>query len=683
MKKFVLVLILCQSLTTVLAIETDTIGSSRFDWQWCEEPGRSAGYPHRYVVYEPITNCLHTIWPREDSSTYEIVLFYNSCKGNIWSKGTGLNGGMPCQTGYSTGSPTIDYTSQSHAVIIFRNLQNGNIIVGIDSSIGEGNFIFQDIPGSSAYCFPCGATDAMQDIAIIASRNDSLYSICSSDLGQTWSIWKYINETGANILFGSKYSQKMCATYRKEEIEKGLYNAHVVYLESQDGGVNWGIPFDITALMPLPGGHGYSIEELRHCACNIYGIYDSNDDLHIVWDAGLGTKNGGTYYPSLPCVIWFYSNAGDSSIIKMVSYHPLPANLAWAPAGGDWNNVLYPYYGGIQAKPIIAEDPITKYLYVVWIEFPYDIISPNGREAGEVYTTYSLSKGVTWAPKINLTMTPQLCEVYANIPPIVKDTLPILYYTDSTSYSNVHLDTQLDPSRNSISCLKIPVKMGDLSVVSIDSIPSCPDTLYPGKVYTPIATYRNNTGVPLSFQSRFEITVHDTIPIDVDTLFSPTIFYYDIVNIDNLAPYQDTQVVFKQWVCDTGIKDKRVYYTVSGSFLVDTLLGDNILTDSAHVVSIEEAENNFKQKIEIYPNPMKGHNILSYNLSYKAYVKVKIYDISGRLIRVLVNKEEKPGNHNVNWNGHDIFNRKVISGIYFYKIEIGNFCIIKKIVVLR
>ncbi|VAX28050.1 5'-Nucleotidase domain protein [hydrothermal vent metagenome] len=59
-------------------------------------------------------------------------------------------------------------------------------------------------------------------------------------------------------------------------------------------------------------------------------------------------------------------------------------------------------------------------------------------------------------------------------------------------------------------------------------------------------------------------------------------------------------------------------------------------------------------------------------------VTLKIYDILGREVATLVNKGQKPGNYEVQWNAGDN-----PSGIYFYRLQSGNFTDTKKLILLR
>lgn len=91
-----------------------------------------------------------------------------------------------------------------------------------------------------------------------------------------------------------------------------------------------------------------------------------------------------------------------------------------------------------------------------------------------------------------------------------------------------------------------------------------------------------------------------------------------------------------------------------------------------------------------YPNPFYfGANRISetkicYQLPKFSVVKIYVYNIKGEKVRTLVNTRKESGYYEIGWNGRDDNNRTLSSGIYFYKLQVGNKVIdIKKCLILR
>jgi len=83
------------------------------------------------------------------------------------------------------------------------------------------------------------------------------------------------------------------------------------------------------------------------------------------------------------------------------------------------------------------------------------------------------------------------------------------------------------------------------------------------------------------------------------------------------------------------------------------------------------------------PNPFNPSTRIKYNLPERTRVALNIYDVSGRLVKTLVEKVQEKGPHSVVWNGRDNAGRAVSSGVYFYTLnsEAGN--LTRKLVLLR
>ncbi|MBD3290774.1 T9SS type A sorting domain-containing protein [candidate division KSB1 bacterium] len=84
-----------------------------------------------------------------------------------------------------------------------------------------------------------------------------------------------------------------------------------------------------------------------------------------------------------------------------------------------------------------------------------------------------------------------------------------------------------------------------------------------------------------------------------------------------------------------------------------------------------------------YPNPFNSNTTITYHLEKNTNVVLEIYDILGRLIRTLVQGHQLRGEKIVVWDGRDIQNKNVQSGIYFYKLKTGGFEKTKKMVLLQ
>jgi hypothetical protein len=86
-----------------------------------------------------------------------------------------------------------------------------------------------------------------------------------------------------------------------------------------------------------------------------------------------------------------------------------------------------------------------------------------------------------------------------------------------------------------------------------------------------------------------------------------------------------------------------------------------------------------------YPNPFNPTTMIHYSIEERTHVSLRIYDVTGRLVRTLVNemKNPIPAGFSLKWDGTNDSGRRVSSGVYFYRIIAGNFQQTRKMVLMK
>jgi len=79
-----------------------------------------------------------------------------------------------------------------------------------------------------------------------------------------------------------------------------------------------------------------------------------------------------------------------------------------------------------------------------------------------------------------------------------------------------------------------------------------------------------------------------------------------------------------------------------------------------------------------YPNPFNPGTSINYSIREKGLVNLKVFDILGKEVAVLINENQGAGNYSVQFNASNL-----PSGIYFYKITLGNYTATKKLILLK
>lgn len=79
-----------------------------------------------------------------------------------------------------------------------------------------------------------------------------------------------------------------------------------------------------------------------------------------------------------------------------------------------------------------------------------------------------------------------------------------------------------------------------------------------------------------------------------------------------------------------------------------------------------------------YPNPFNPTTNIKYQIADNSFVTLKIFDVIGREVKTLVNETKTPGSYSVDFNASDLS-----SGVYFYKIQAGDFSETKKMMLIK
>ncbi|HDS01363.1 MAG TPA: T9SS type A sorting domain-containing protein, partial [candidate division Zixibacteria bacterium] len=84
-----------------------------------------------------------------------------------------------------------------------------------------------------------------------------------------------------------------------------------------------------------------------------------------------------------------------------------------------------------------------------------------------------------------------------------------------------------------------------------------------------------------------------------------------------------------------------------------------------------------------HPNPFNPETEISYSLPEDTWVTIKVYNISGQLVKTLVDDVKPAGRHTVSWNGTNQSNSRVATGVYFYRMETERFQKTAKMILVK
>ena len=86
------------------------------------------------------------------------------------------------------------------------------------------------------------------------------------------------------------------------------------------------------------------------------------------------------------------------------------------------------------------------------------------------------------------------------------------------------------------------------------------------------------------------------------------------------------------------------------------------------------------------PNPFNASTAISFLIPFRLAnetTRLSIYNLTGQLVRVLQLDTQQAGEHRLSWNGRDGYGREVASGVYIYRLDVGEWAVHRRMLLLR
>lgn len=144
-----------------------------------------------------------------------------------------------------------------------------------------------------------------------------------------------------------------------------------------------------------------------------------------------------------------------------------------------------------------------------------------------------------------------------------------------------------------------------------------------------------------------------------------------------LEPYVTTTDTF---FTDTAVELNMNYYYRVSAFDFSGNEGEFSDEVNAIVTGLKD-RSSVPIKYELlqnFPNPFNASTIICYSLPTMQWVNLKVFDMMGQEVITLVDANKEAGTYTVN-----VEVRQLPSGVYFYKLQAGNYCEIKKMILMR
>ncbi len=105
--------------------------------------------------------------------------------------------------------------------------------------------------------------------------------------------------------------------------------------------------------------------------------------------------------------------------------------------------------------------------------------------------------------------------------------------------------------------------------------------------------------------------------------------------------------------------------------------GDFTITTAAGIGGKDNPVREFSL-FAAYPNPFNNSTTISFELPQRDHVQLEVFDITGRKVETLIDRDMSAGDHSVRWDADEFS-----SGVYFYRIVAGEFSQIRRLTLLK
>jgi len=188
------------------------------------------------------------------------------------------------------------------------------------------------------------------------------------------------------------------------------------------------------------------------------------------------------------------------------------------------------------------------------------------------------------------------------------------------------------------------IGVGDSSTTTINLVSNSAKSINITSFYGSDSAYSVVTTVP------FTLPAYGTVPLEIKFKPYEEGYFKDVLHIrsDN----ENSRVA--QLMILAGRTDSTISFVDNQTLIIDYRLEQN------------------------YPNPFNPVTTIQYQIPVTERVTLKIYDVLGVEVETLVNEEKSAGSYKIEFDASQL-----PSGIYFYRIEIGDFHNVKKMILLK
>ena len=187
----------------------------------------------------------------------------------------------------------------------------------------------------------------------------------------------------------------------------------------------------------------------------------------------------------------------------------------------------------------------------------------------------------------------------------------------------------------------------------------------------------------------FFVDLYQTADVDGDNIPELLLSFAGGIMVIKSAGEHNYQLFYYRPVSFLdGVAAWKIENNTAAHLFVSRSIGSQQVISQTDVYSLDSTlivgvggEDVFPKEVQLfqnYPNPFNPVTTIGYEIPCRASASLKVYDLLGREVMILVDGEVAPGSHQIT-----IGATSLSSGIYFYRLTAGEFTTVKKFVVMK
>ena len=167
----------------------------------------------------------------------------------------------------------------------------------------------------------------------------------------------------------------------------------------------------------------------------------------------------------------------------------------------------------------------------------------------------------------------------------------------------------------------------------------------------------------------------------IDLEYNQTGYLFAVITYAGV--YRSTNQGINWTSFNTGLFNPLVFSIElnSNGYLFAGTYGAGVYKTINSTIGVETISNEIPKEYSLsqnYPNPFNPITKIKFSLPKSSYVFLKVFDVSGKEIEILVNKNLSAGIYETEWDGSNYS-----SGVYFYRLKTGDYIVTKRMVLLK